>query len=235
MSANDEKNSKKSYILKDINIDSCGENIHVIVGPSGSGKTTLLRLLNKLEVPDSGNIFLDGIDISTMDSRKLRKKVGMVFQVPALFDATIADNILFGPRIFNVSEETIHVEKYLALVGLNNIEPERHVNKLSVGQQQRVSFARALANEPEILLLDEPTSALDPTAANNLLDIIRRIYEQLGVGIVFVTHVMQHAERIADTACLIVEGKIIEHGKAKDFFKKPQTLIGQQFLRGELN
>ena len=225
---------KKLIILDDISFDSCGDNIHVIVGPSGSGKTTLLRLLNKLESPDQGRILLNGQDITHIPPRELRKNVGMVFQVPALFKGTIEENILYGPRLNKSQHLYPEVKRLMEIVGLKDIESSREIDNLSVGQQQRVSFARALANEPKILLLDEPTSALDPSAANNLLDLVKKINRELNIDIVIVTHIMQHAHRIADSVCLLAAGKIVEQGMAKGFFKQPQTEIGQKFIRGEL-
>ena len=225
---------KKLTILDHISFDSCGDKIHAIVGPSGSGKTTLLRLLNKLESPDQGNILLDGKNIADLPARRLRKDVGMVFQVPALFRGAVEQNIRFGPELNKRSLPPQEIIKLLKTVGLENIEPSRAVENLSIGQQQRVSFARALANEPKVLLLDEPTSALDPSAANNLLDLVRLINRELGIGIVIVTHVMSHAQRIADFICLLADGRIIEHGAAKEFFDQPKTAIGFKFIRGEL-
>ena len=225
---------KKLKILDNISVETCGENIHAIVGPSGSGKTTLLRLLNKLESPDEGNIFLNGQNISAIPANELRKDVGMVFQVPALFKGTIEDNVLFGPRLRKTDSPLPNAKKLLEIVGLKDIELTREVDNLSVGQQQRISFARALANEPKILLLDEPTSALDPSAANNLLDLVKKINRELNISIIIVTHVMQHAQRVADVVCLLAAGEIVEQGSAEVFFRQPQTEMAQKFINGEL-
>lgn len=221
-------------VLNDITVDFCGGCIQMIVGPSGGGKTTLLRLLNKLETPDRGAIFYNGIDIASLSSRQLRKEIGMVFQTPALFRGTIIDNIVFGPRLFNEHVSIAGAEKYLNVVGLTGIELSRNIDSLSVGQQQRVSFARALANVPKVLLLDEPTSALDPSAAKNLLDLVQRINRDFGISVIMVTHVMEHARRIADTVCLLHEGRIIEGGPARVFFDNPETVITKKFIAGEL-
>jgi len=227
-------NKKKLTILKDVSFEAGGKCIHAIVGPSGSGKTTILRLLNKLESPEQGRILLDGIDITNIPARTLRKDVGMVFQVPALFKGNIEDNILFGPRLNKPVNPVQDVKKLLQIVGLKNVELTREIDNLSIGQQQRVSFARALANKPKMLLLDEPTSALDPSAANNFLDLAKKIHLKMGINIIIVTHILHHAQRIADSVCLLAEGEIVEQGPAKEFFEKPKTEVGQKFVRGEL-
>ena len=221
-------------VLSDVTVDFCGGCIQMIIGPSGSGKTTLLRLLNKLEAPDEGHIIYNQTDYDNIPSRQLRKEIGMVFQVPALFRGTIIDNISFGPRLYNENITNGVGESFLKVVGLGEIDPNRDVETLSMGQQQRVSLARALANEPKVLLLDEPTSALDPSAANNLLDLVKKINQEIGLSIIMVTHVMEHAKRIADKICLLIEGQVIEYGEATSFFKQPGTDLARKFIRGEL-
>jgi len=221
-------------VLSDVTVDFCSGCVQMIIGPSGSGKTTLLRLLNKLEPPDEGNIFYNHNELTSYPPRQLRKDIGMVFQTPALFRGTIFDNISFGPRLYkeNISKDI--AENYLKVVGSGDIDPNRDVDTLSVGQQQRISFARALANEPRVLLLDEPTSALDPSAANNLLDLVKKINQEMGISIIMVTHVMEHAKRLADIICFLVEGRVIEYGAADSFFEQPKTELAKKFIRGEL-
>lgn len=230
----DNNKVKNITILSDVTVDFCGGCIQMILGPSGSGKTTLLRLLNKLETPDEGKITYNQTDFDNIPPRQLRKDIGMVFQVPALFRGTIIDNISYGPRLYDKNTKGDLGKKYLDIVGMGDIDLNRDVETLSVGQQQRVSFARALANEPKILLLDEPTSALDPSAANNLLDLIKKINQQFGLSIIMVTHLMEHARRIADTACLLADGRLIECGEAISFFEQPKTELARKFTRGEL-
>jgi putative ABC transport system ATP-binding protein len=225
---------KELKLLSDINLEFCGSCIQAIFGPSGSGKTTLLRLINKLDSPDKGSILLDDVPIDSIPPRQLRKDVGMVFQVPALFRGSILNNISYGPALNKKEFNSEKAKRLLNIVGLSDIDPSREIDSLSVGQQQRISFARSLANEPRVLLLDEPTSALDPSAANNLLDLIKKINKEMGVSIIMVSHIMEHAKRVADFICLIVEGRIIEDGTASSFFKHPQTEIANKFIRGEL-
>jgi ABC-type methionine transport system ATPase subunit len=221
-------------VLSDVTVDFCGGRIQTIIGPSGSGKTTLLRLLNKLEACDEGNIFYGPTDFNDIPPRQLRKDIGMVFQTPALFRGTLLDNIAFGPRLFEANFSKDNGTDYLKLVGLGDFDPHRDVETLSVGQQQRVSFARALANEPRVLLLDEPTSALDPSTANNLLDLVKKINHELGLSIIMVTHVMEHAKRIADAVCFLFQGRVIECDEAAAFFDQPETDLARKFIRGEL-
>jgi len=221
-------------VLSDVTVDFCGGCVQMLIGPSGSGKTTLLRLLNKLENPDEGTIYYDHIDLASYPPRRLRKNIGMVFQTPALFRGTIFDNISFGPRLYKENISLDIAENYLKVVGLGDIDPNRDVDTLSVGQQQRVSFARALANEPTVLLLDEPTSALDPSATNNLLALVKKINQEMGISIIMVTHVMEHAKRIADRICFLMRGRVIECGDADSFFEQPKTELVKKFIRGEL-
>ena len=190
--------------------------------------------MNKLETPEQGAIFYGQTDYHHIPPRQLRKDIGMVFQTPALFRGTIIDNITYGPRLYKETISKDIGQNYLKVVGLGDIDPNRDVETLSIGQQQRISFARALANEPKVLLLDEPTSALDPSTANNLLDLIKKINQQFGIDIIMVTHVMEHAKRIADTICFLVQGGVIECGEASSFFERPETDLARKFIRGEL-
>jgi ABC-type methionine transport system ATPase subunit len=216
-----------------VTVDFFGGHIQMIIGPSGSGKTTLLRLLNKLETPEEGKICYQQTDYDNIPPRQLRKDIGMVFQFPALFRGTIFDNITYGPELYQKNITKDIVSANLKIVGLKDLEPKREVETLSMGQQQRISFARALANEPRILLLDEPTAALDPTSANNLLDLIKKINFELGITIIMVTHVMEHAKRIADGICFLVQGNMIECSEADSFFEQPRTELARKFIRGE--
>lgn len=232
--ATDNGEWQRLAILDDISIEACGSDIHVILGPSGSGKTTLLRMLNRLESPDSGQILYHGEDIRTIPPEMLRRQVGMVFQVPALFSGTVADNICYGPALQKRKLSSREIKDLLAQVDLAAVEVNRDVNQLSVGQQQRVAFARALANRPDVLLLDEPTSALDPSSASRLLELIRYIHVEQEIGIIMVTHVLEHARQLANSVCLLVQGKIVEHQDASTFFQQPKTQKGQNFLNGTL-
>jgi putative ABC transport system ATP-binding protein len=173
-----------------------------ILGPSGSGKSTLLRLLNRLAAPDGGEVRFHDEDVRTLDPLELRRSVGLVPQLPAPFAGTVADNVNYGPRLRGGEAD---IERYLSLAGLSPDYAEREAARLSVGEQQRVMLARALALEPEVLLLDEPTAALDEVAR----DAVERALTGLeGVAMVLVTHDRPQAERLASRVVELREGRI---------------------------
>jgi putative ABC transport system ATP-binding protein len=187
-----------------------GETL-AIVGPSGSGKTSLLRLLNRLDEPTSGTEFLDGTDYRQLAPPDLRRRVGMVMQRPYLFPGTVAENLRFGPRQRGEEMPDDRVDKLLAGVGLVGYAA-RNVANLSGGEAQRVSFARTLANVPEVLLLDEPTSALDDDAKAEVEGLMQKIVRERGLTCVLVTHDSAQAARLAKRALLLEAGRIVRDG-----------------------
>jgi len=182
-----------------------------IVGPSGSGKSSLLRLLNRLDEPTSGTVYLDGVDYRQIAARELRRRVGMVTQRAFLFMGTVAENLRFGPRQRGETLSDSRSEELLAGVGLAGYG-SRDVANLSGGEAQRVSFARALANSPEVLLLDEPTSALDDESKREVETIILEIGREQGIPGVLVTHDVAQAARLAQRALVLEAGRIIRSG-----------------------
>ncbi|GKV39260.1 hypothetical protein SLEP1_g47064 [Rubroshorea leprosula] len=196
-------------ILNGINADIPKGMIVGIIGPSGSGKSTVLRSLNRLWEPPKGTVFLDGRDILDIDVLSLRRKVGMLFQLPALFEGTVADNIRFGPQLKGQKLTDSEVYKLLTLADLDSSFYNKNGNELSVGQAQRVALARTLANDPEVLLLDEPTSALDPISTQNIEDCIVKLKKK-GMTVMMVSHSIKQIQRIADVVCLLVNGEIVE-------------------------
>ncbi|MEA4883255.1 MAG: ATP-binding cassette domain-containing protein [Clostridia bacterium] len=218
-------------VIHDVTITVSKGEILTLIGPSGSGKSTFLRMLNRLEDPSSGQIRLFGEDIAGIDLRDLRRRVGMVSQTPALLAGSVASNVSYGPRLRGLPCD---LGRYLDMVGLERGLLDRPASTLSIGQQQRMAIARALANEPEVLLLDEPTSALDQTASRNILDLICTLNRELGLTAVMVTHIMDHARAVATSVVLLVGGAVVEVGRAAEFFSGPSTEIGRRFLRGEL-
>lgn len=192
--------------------------ILAIVGPSGSGKSSLLRLLNRLDEPTEGNVYLDGGDYRQLAPRELRRRVGMVMQRPYLFAGTVLDNMRFGPRQRGEDLSPTAAEELLAGVGLSGFA-SRDVSNLSGGEAQRVSFARALANSPEVLLLDEPTSALDDDAKREVEAVIQRIGHEQGVACVLVTHDAAQAARLAERVLVLESGRIVRIGLAAEVLR----------------
>ncbi|KAF4354444.1 hypothetical protein CsatB_003121 [Cannabis sativa] len=197
-------------ILKGVSVDIPKGMIVGIIGPSGSGKSTLLRALNRLWEPPSGSVLLDGRDICNLDVLTLRRKVGMLFQLPVLFEGTVADNIRYGPQLSGKKLSEHEVHRLLALSDLDSSFYSKMGSELSVGQAQRVALARTLANKPEVLLLDEPTSALDPISTENIEDVIIKLKKKQGLTVIMVSHSIKQIQRIADVVCLLVNGEIVE-------------------------
>jgi phospholipid/cholesterol/gamma-HCH transport system ATP-binding protein len=235
------KNVSLSYghneILRDINLEISAKEIMVIIGPSGSGKSTLLRLIVGLLKPTSGEIYIDGQEISQMSETELnavRLNMGMVFQYSALFDSmTVGENVAFGLREHtNLPETEIikQVRRKLRMVGLfgkENLLP----GALSGGMKKRVSLARAIAVNPQILLYDEPTAGLDPIMSNKIDRLITSTRRNMGVTSVVVTHHMDSAFHIADRIAMIHEGQIVEVGSV-ELIRQSKNAIVQQFIHG---
>jgi len=237
---------EEHHVLKDITVDIPEKRITAIIGPSGCGKTSLLRSLNRLidtvdGVKVLGKVLVDGVNIyeNGVDVTAVRKKMGFIAQTPNPLPMSIYDNIAYGPRIHgekNRGKLDKTVESCLQAAGLWNEVNNRlkePASRLSVGQQQRLCLARALAVEPEILLCDEPTSALDPVSS-------RHIEEQLVVlkkdyTIVFVTHILRQARRLADYVVFLYFGELIEHGPAEEVLTNPTKPKTQAYLKGDIS
>jgi putative ABC transport system ATP-binding protein len=176
-----------------------------VAGPSGSGKSTLLRLFNRLADPDAGTVTYRGRDVRDLDVLELRREVGFVPQLPALLEGSVAENVRFGPAL---AGRDVDVDDMLALAGLDASFAERDGGRLSVGEQQRVMLARALALEPKVLLLDEPTSALDEQAKAAVERTLLDLRERLSLSFVLVTHERAQAERLADRILSLEDGRL---------------------------
>jgi len=181
-----------------------GKGATAVLGPSGAGKSTLLRLLNRLADPDSGCVRLHGEDVRSLDPLELRRRACLVPQLPALLPGSVADNVRYGPSLCGREAE---VERCLELAGLAAGYAGREAERLSVGEQQRVMLARALALEPEVLLLDEPTSALDERTQAGVEATLARLVSELGVSAVIVTHDRGQARRLASRTVELASGR----------------------------
>lgn len=197
---------KDKVLVQDVSFELQPGEILAIAGPSGSGKTSLLRLLNRLDEPTSGTVYVEGIDYRTCEPRVLRRKLGMVTQRPYLFPGTVAENLRFGPAQRGETLPQDTVDNLLSRVGLNGYAA-RHVSNLSGGEAQRVSLARTLANSPLVLLLDEPTSALDEAAKLEVEALIQNIMRDQKLTCVMVTHDLAQAGRLAQRALLLEAGR----------------------------
>ena len=205
-------------VLRGISLRVDPGEMFVLVGPSGSGKSSLLRCINRLEEPAPGHVFLYGDDITALDVITLRRRVGMVFQHPAMFPGTVAENVAFGPTLRGSALTPKRIGELLAMVSLDSTLAERPAHELSGGQAQRVAIARALANDPDVLLLDEPTSALDPIATHAVEDTLCSLRRRLGITMVWVSHMVEQARRVGDRVLLLDEGRALLTGRVADVF-----------------
>ena len=189
--------------------------VTAVVGPSGAGKSTLLRAINRLIEPSSGDVYLDGEPTSSLDPLALRRRVGMVFQIPALFGTSVEEAVLYGARLAGRSADAVRL---LEAVGLDPSVRWRVPETLSVGQQQRASVALAL--KPEALLLDEPPSALDEAARRKIEELVRDLNARLGLTMVYVSHDLAQVERVADRVVLLAGGRSAGQWGSEEFFSK---------------
>ena len=214
-----------------------GEKV-VIIGPSGSGKSTYLRCLNLLETPDSGEIYIDGIDIldKKNDINKIRQKMGMVFQHFNLFPhLTVLENITLAPVTLKLkTKEQAQKDAYVLLdkIGLRD-KADVYPSTLSGGQKQRIAIVRSLAMDPEVMLFDEPTSALDPEMVGEVLAVMEQLAED-GMTMVVVTHEMGFAKKVADRVLFMYDGVVLEEGTPEQIFENPQNERTKQFLQSVL-
>ncbi|MDF0552059.1 amino acid ABC transporter ATP-binding protein [Kamptonema sp. UHCC 0994] len=221
-------------VLREISTEINQGEVIAIIGPSGCGKSTFLRCLNLLEIPTSGNIYIDGVDITSanVDILKIRQKVGMVFQHFHLFPhMTVLQNVIYAPiKVKQVAKGEAHQKglELLEKVGLSD-KAEVYPSKLSGGQKQRVAIARSLAMEPEILLMDEPTSALDPEMVKEVLDVMKAL-AQTGITMAIVTHEMGFAREVAHRILFLDGGKVAEDEPPREFFSNPKCDRAKQFL-----
>ena len=233
----------EKHALKNVNLDIKTNKITAFIGPSGCGKSTFLKTLNRMNdyvkgIKITGDVKLDGEDIydSRVDTTILRKKVGMVFQQPNPFPMSIYDNVAYGPRIHGIKgkkELDKIVKKSLEAAALyDEVKDRLHTSALGLsgGQQQRLCIARALAVEPEVILLDEPTSALDPISTLKIEELLLELKKDYTIAIV--THNMQQASRIAEYTAFFLVGEMVEYGETKDVFAMPKDKRTEDYITG---
>lgn len=237
-------------VLRDVTISVDRGEVLAIIGPSGVGKTTLLRILAISDRPEQGHVIVDGTDPWAVDPgarRTLRRRVGMVFQEPNLFATSVARNVEYGLRVRRTWQRRLRdelrslvgrrvpheaVDAALEVVGMSD-RLDAPAGALSLGEAQRVSIARALAYDPDILLLDEPTSDLDPRNTDVIETAVQEAREQ-NLGVVLATHDMYQAERVADRVAVVLEGEVAEVGPAEQIFESPRNDRTRKFVSGEL-
>ncbi|MGD8792855.1 MAG: phosphate ABC transporter ATP-binding protein [Anaerolineae bacterium] len=202
-------------LVDDVSLEVQAGDLISIVGPSGAGKSSFLRLLNRLDEPTEGTVFLEGEDYRNIPPRALRRQVGMLMQAPNLFKGTVADNIRFGPRQRGEELSSEAVDRLLRGVNLAGYAG-RDVGSLSGGEAQRVSLARTLANSPAMLLLDEPTSSLDEATRRDVEELILQIIDEQALTCLIVTHDQDQARRIARQAAVMETGRLVRFGPIEE-------------------
>lgn len=210
-------------------------DVYGLIGFSGAGKSTLLRMVNALETPTEGKVFVKGVDLTSLKESKLReirKDIGMIFQEFNLLETkTVFDNIAIPLVLRHENKQKIktRVEELLKFVGIED-KAKALPGELSGGQKQRVGIARALATEPEILLCDEATSALDPDTTESILNLLARVNKELNVTILFVTHTIRVVQKLCNKVAILEHGKLVENGSVIDIFSKPKSTIAKRFV-----
>ena len=233
----------EKHALKNVSLNIKTNKITAFIGPSGCGKSTFLKTLNRMNdyvkgIKITGDVKLDGEDIydSRVDTTVLRKKVGMVFQQPNPFPMSIYDNVAYGPRIKRIKNkkelDKIVKESLEAAALYEEVKDRLNTSALGLsgGQQQRLCIARALAVQPEVILLDEPTSALDPISTLKIEELLLELKKKYTIAIV--THNMQQASRIADYTAFFLVGEMVEYGETKDVFSMPKDKRTEDYITG---
>jgi len=223
------------HALHNISLDIGRGQIYGVVGASGAGKSTLIRCVNRLEEPDNGAVWVDGEEITALQGeglRQARRKMGMIFQqFNLLSQRTCAENIAFPLEVAGVSKSNRkrRVQDLLTLVGLED-KARAYPAQLSGGQKQRVGIARAIANNPKVLLSDEATSALDPATTDSILELLKDLNQRLGLTILLITHQMEVVKKICDHAALLENGRLVESGSISNLISNPLSRLSRAFF-----
>ena len=229
--------NRKVVAVDNVSLSINNGDIFGIIGYSGAGKSTLVRMINQLETQDKGKILIDGHELNKLSPkqlRQLRTKIGMIFQhFNLLWSRTVSENIELALQIAGIKDKhkrQQRVKELVDLVGLTGRE-NAYPSELSGGQKQRVGIARALANDPKILLCDEATSALDPDTTKSILDLLLEINRKLKITIVMITHQMEVVQKICNRVAVMSEGKVVEEGNVKKIFTMPKHPVTKSFIR----
>jgi len=223
------------HAVKDVSLKVNKGDIFGIIGLSGAGKSSLIRLINRLEEPTSGKIFINGENVLEFNKKQLlerRKKIGMIFQhFNLLSSRTVEENVAFALEIANWNKNEIkeRVAMLLDIVGLSD-KAKYYPSQLSGGQKQRVSIARALANNPDILLSDEATSALDPKTTKSILELIKKIQQKFSLTVVMITHQMEVVKEVCNRVAIMSDGRIVEEGGVHHIFADPKNEITKELI-----
>jgi ABC-type proline/glycine betaine transport system ATPase subunit len=199
-------------VIQHVNLSVAVGEIVCLIGASGSGKSTVLRCINRLLEPPPGTVFLDHVDVTRLDVLSLRRQVGLLLQEPGLFPGSVAENVKYGPRLRGEQLSAGDVADLLVQADLSAQMTDTPVDKLSVGEKQRVALARTLANRPNTLLLDEPTAALDPAATRRIENTIARLRRETALSALWVSHDPEQAGRVADRVVVMAAGNRIAGG-----------------------
>ncbi|UYW01214.1 methionine ABC transporter ATP-binding protein [Flavobacterium agricola] len=242
------KNISKKFTVKNQSIVALNQislsiksgKIFGIIGKSGAGKSTLIRSINLLEIPDSGEVVVNGVNLLSASQAELtlqRRKMGMIFQhFNLLSSRTVFENVAFPIELMGLSKAEIKqkVHSLLEIVGILD-KADQYPSNLSGGQKQRVAIARALANDPKVLLCDEATSALDPSTTKAILKLLKEINERLKITIVLITHEMDVITSICDEVAVMKQGEVVEHGTVEEIFTNPKQEITKKFIKKSLD
>ncbi|MCR4656106.1 MAG: methionine ABC transporter ATP-binding protein [Lachnospiraceae bacterium] len=226
---------KTIEVLKGIDLTVHKGEIFGIVGFSGAGKSTLVRCINRLEEPDRGTVFIDGLEITALPKDALnqkRRQIGMIFQQFNLFDSmTVRQNIAYALKHSKLSdaEKAEKIDEMLKLVSLTD-KRDAYPGELSGGQKQRVGIARALANDPDVLLSDEATSALDPMTTISVLDLLKEINQKLGLTILLITHELEVIKYTCERMAVMEQGRLVEQGTVAEVFENPRCDTAKSFI-----
>ncbi len=229
---NDEKGAQ---ILKGISAKVLDGEFITMIGPSGSGKSTLLSLLNRMIDPDEGMILYKETPFFEIDVLQLRRKIGMVFQLPTMIKGSVRDNIVLGPSLYHETMSEKEVENLLTRVGLPRTYMDKEALTLSGGEKQKVSLARTLANHPEVLLLDEVTASLDPESTAEIEKLIKNLHDESKKTILWVTHNIAQARKMGQYTWVLKAGALIEQGVTEELFNHPKHDFTKKFIQIKLD